>query len=134
MNSCLICLYVASMATSRKQAPKYRFCPACGNILYLDETKSGLCYRLSCPTCPLYFNITKTIVNSFPVTEFGGQDQDEIVDENKSNVHRQKTEVICPECNNNEAYFFQMQTRSADEPMTNFYECTNTKCKHNWRD
>jgi DNA-directed RNA polymerase III subunit RPC11 len=36
----------------------------------------------------------------------------------------QKTEVKCPnnECDSMEAFFQQLQTRSADEPMTNFYK------------
>jgi DNA-directed RNA polymerase III subunit RPC11 len=55
----------------------------------------------------------------------------------------------CPQCNNNRAYFFQIQTRSADEPMTiskfirvavyifftewySDYRCTT--CAHRWKD
>ncbi|MBD3312263.1 transcription factor S [archaeon] len=43
-----------------------------------------------------------------------------------------KTEVECPKCDNNEAYFYVKQTRSADESPTAFYTCT--KCGHKWRD
>ena len=43
-----------------------------------------------------------------------------------------KTDVRCPECDNNEAYYEQYQTRSADEPATTFYTCT--QCKHKWRE
>lgn len=35
-------------------------------------------------------------------------------------------------CDSNEALFYQLQIRSADEPMTNFYRCV--KCSTQWRD
>ena len=43
-----------------------------------------------------------------------------------------KTKAKCPKCGNNEAYYWIVQTRSADEPPTRFYKCT--KCKHVWRE
>lgn len=43
-----------------------------------------------------------------------------------------KTDMNCPVCNNQEAYYFQMQIRSADEPMTTFFRCT--KCSHRWNE
>jgi len=47
----------------------------------------------------------------------------------------EKTEgVICESCGHKEAYFKQIQIRSADEPMTIFYKCTNKKCGHKWRE
>ena len=35
-----------------------------------------------------------------------------------------KTEVTCPdnECGNGQAFFYQLQIRSADEPMTSFFK------------
>ena len=40
-------------------------------------------------------------------------------------------EKDCKSCGNREAYFWLKQTRSADEPPTQFYRCT--KCKYTWR-
>jgi len=40
--------------------------------------------------------------------------------------------VICPSCGNDEAYFWILQTRRADEPPTRFYKCT--KCGKVWRE
>ena len=36
--------------------------------------------------------------------------------------------VQCPgeECDNSQAYFYQVQIRSADEPMTTFYKVSGT--------
>lgn len=42
------------------------------------------------------------------------------------------TEEKCPKCGHNQAYYLQVQTRSADEPMTTYYRCV--KCAHNWKD
>lgn len=41
-------------------------------------------------------------------------------------------QVICPVCSADQAYYYQMQTRSADEPMTIFNTCV--ACKHSWRE
>lgn len=43
-----------------------------------------------------------------------------------------RTMAVCPACNHNEAYFMQMQIRSADEPMSIFYKCV--KCANQWND
>ena len=40
----------------------------------------------------------------------------------------------CPDCGHKKAFFMQIQTRSADEPMTTFYKCCDMKCGHRWRD
>jgi len=42
-----------------------------------------------------------------------------------------KTRIICPQCENPEAYWWMQQTRSADEPPTIFYRCTS--CSYSWR-
>ncbi len=43
-----------------------------------------------------------------------------------------KTRILCPKCENTEAYFVIRQTRSADEPETRIYRCC--KCNHSWRE
>lgn len=44
-----------------------------------------------------------------------------------------QTAAQCPkECGGSKAYFFQLQIRSADEPMTTFYKCV--ECSHQWRE
>jgi transcription elongation factor S-II len=37
----------------------------------------------------------------------------------------------CGRCKKNETTYYQMQTRSADEPMTTFITCVN--CNHHWK-
>ena len=43
-----------------------------------------------------------------------------------------KTEVTCPFCEHNKAYFKEIQIRSADEPSTVFYKCC--ECGKEWKD
>lgn len=42
------------------------------------------------------------------------------------------TDKICPKCENPKAYWWLQQTRSADEPPTQFFRCV--KCNHVWRE
>jgi len=41
------------------------------------------------------------------------------------------TKIMCPKCENMEAYWWMQQTRAADEPPTMFYRCK--KCSYSWR-
>jgi DNA-directed RNA polymerase subunit M/transcription elongation factor TFIIS len=40
--------------------------------------------------------------------------------------------VICKKCGGKQVNMTSKQTRSADEPMTNFYTCFNPRCGHHW--
>lgn len=44
------------------------------------------------------------------------------------------TVADCPECGHTEAFFKEMQTRSADEPATVFYMCASKTCAHRWKE
>ena len=39
--------------------------------------------------------------------------------------------INCPSCKSNKVHYYQLQTRSADEPMTTFCTCTN--CNKRWK-
>ena len=41
------------------------------------------------------------------------------------------TSIECPHCKNGIAFWWMLQTRSADEATTQFFRCT--KCSHTWR-
>ena len=52
----------------------------------------------------------------------------------KDEVPLPTTDKECPKCENLRAYWWLQQTRSADEPPTQFFRCSNIKCKHVWRE
>ena len=39
----------------------------------------------------------------------------------------------CMKCGSDDVFYYQKQTRSADEPMTVFYQCQADTCMHRWR-
>ncbi|MFH0848320.1 MAG: transcription factor S [archaeon] len=43
-----------------------------------------------------------------------------------------KTRAECPKCHHNEAFYWLVQTRGADESSTQFYRCV--KCGTTWRE
>ena len=55
-----------------------------------------------------------------------------VLDEDSSIAILPVTRAECSECNNIEAFWWLVQTRSSDEPETRFLRCT--KCKHTWRE
>ncbi|XP_053684705.1 DNA-directed RNA polymerase III subunit RPC10 [Sabethes cyaneus] len=126
-----VCVW--SVSCNNPSLTKYRtmlmFCPTCGNLLLVEEGTDSL--RFSCNTCPYICKIKRKIsTRIYPKLKevdhvMGGAAAWENVD---------STDADCPACAHNRAYFMQMQTRSADEPMTTFYKCCNPICGHNWRD
>ena len=57
--------------------------------------------------------------------------RDRIVVVEDDSIPMPVTAASCPKCDNNEAYYWTVQTRRGDEGATEFYRCT--KCKHTWR-
>ncbi|PAV90963.1 hypothetical protein WR25_19912 [Diploscapter pachys] len=92
------------------------FCPDCGTILQIEE--GAQCNQFSCPCCPYICPIVKKVSSKiFPKLK----DLDEVLGGPSAWENAQKTEERCPICSCETAYFMQLQTRSADEPMTIFY-------------
>ncbi|KAL9939507.1 hypothetical protein V8E36_001324 [Tilletia maclaganii] len=107
------------------------FCKSCGNMLTVSRESGS--NKWVCPSCPYEYAIMPQaqITQKVKLTRkqvddvMGGEDQWKNVD---------KTRAHCPKCDNEEAYFMMIQTRSADEPMTQFYKCTRQICSHQWRE
>ncbi|ORD95161.1 TFS2 [Enterospora canceri] len=49
----------------------------------------------------------------------------------KADIQAETTMFKCSKCKKNKCRYYQMQTRSCDEPMTTFVRCT--ECGHNWK-
>ena len=102
------------------------FCPFCCNLLIPEQTQS---LNLSCTACPYIYKLSVTLSNSSKNTV---KTIDKILGEEDDLKYANKCQIKCPKCYFNEAMFLEIQTRSADEPMTIFYQCT--KCRFDWKE
>ncbi|EPQ56864.1 hypothetical protein GLOTRDRAFT_73326 [Gloeophyllum trabeum ATCC 11539] len=95
------------------------FCPTCANLLIVSDEDGSNTWV--CQTCPYQFPITKQITSR---TKLERKKMDDTRDATEEMIGQSKIAAFCEKCGNNEAYFSQIQIRSADEPMTTFYKCT----------
>ena len=109
------------------------FCPLDGTLLQVrhseqtsEDAAEGYFF---CSTCRYSSVIARSVTNkAFPPRKqvddiLGGAAAWENVD---------RTAAVCPNCHYHEAFFMQIQIRSADEPMSVFYKCV--QCSHQWND
>lgn len=108
-----------------------KFCPWDGTILVLDNESNYSGYRFRCPIC-FYVDKIKADDTFILRTVYATKKVDDILGGDEAWKNVPETEALCPHCGNKRAYYMQLQTRSADEPMTVFYKCT--KCKEQWKE
>jgi len=99
-----------------------KFCPKCEIRLKRDSSNSILC-----PKC----GYTEGGSNKKETVEVEVESNFNVLSENEGKETLPTIKIECEKCGNNEAVWWMLQTRSADEPTTQFYRCT--KCKHTWR-
>ena len=102
-----------------------KFCPKCEKRMK-SRIEDGI---LSCPKCGLItereeksegkVDLIRDPPGSLKIME--GDDLDALP----------TTTIDCSRCGNDMAFWWMLQTRSADEPTTQFYRCT--RCTHTWR-
>jgi DNA-directed RNA polymerase III subunit RPC11 len=80
--------------------------------------------RLECRTCPYQHAITTPIYSR---REFERKEKEDVFGGPGAWDNAQKGRAQCPKdgCDGDEAAFFQVQIRSADEPMTSFYKVSS---------
>jgi len=105
------------------------FCPSCGNLVLVQSNQQE--NQFFCQTCPYQFAITRPYKNE---TKLKRKEVDDVLGGEEGWKNVDSTDVTCPKCEHDRAYFMQIQTRSADEPMSIFYKCTNHKCQHQWNE
>lgn len=102
-----------------------QFCPFDGTLLQV----TGEELRFFCPVCPYMHVPRKKHTATVPTNR---KRVDDVFNAQEALKGVDTTTIICPNCGHDEAGHYQVQIRSADEPMTTFYTCT--KCFHRWRD
>ncbi|KRH91748.1 putative DNA-directed RNA polymerase subunit M, partial [Pseudoloma neurophilia] len=101
----------------------FNFCPICQSILLLTHSNNNS-NILKCKNCNYFDDIALIKSEIF----FKRKQTEQIVrKQSLASCHKQ-----CDRCNNSMAYFHEMQTRSADEPMTIFYQCC--RCQFMWKE
>ena len=101
------------------------FCPTCGNLVLIRSTIGST--EAFCSTCPYQHRMNHVATTYVPLKK---KKKAEVLGQDWANAN--KISVVCDKCHNKMAYFFEVQIRSADEPMTRFYKCT--KCGEQWND
>ncbi|MDW8022009.1 MAG: transcription factor S [Nitrososphaerota archaeon] len=104
-------------------------CPRCGKVMALKKSSKP---AWTCFKCGYERPIEGSIIYT-KVHKRGKTAEIAVVDkEEEAKVLPVTTDVVCPKCGAREAYYWSIQTRSADEPMTQFFRCR--KCGHTWRE
>ncbi|KAJ5321175.1 hypothetical protein N7476_004177 [Penicillium atrosanguineum] len=112
------------------------FCPNCANALTISRMESTTQYpmginRFECRSCPYEHAVQ---VEYFEKTEMKQKEVEDVFGGKEEFANADSVATQCPaeHCNGDRAYFFQLQIRSADEPMTTFLKCTS--CGARWRE
>ncbi len=100
-----------------------KFCPNCE--VKLKKSDSGL----QCPKCD--YSEEQENKQTKKVVEEKTQSEFNVFTENDKDETLPTIKIECEKCGNDEAVWWMLQTRSADEPTTQFYRCT--KCRYTWR-
>lgn len=106
---------------------KLMFCLNCENMVIVEK-QSNINF-LTCLSCPYLQEIKSKIVRRFP-------NKTKKVDQIHGGKNELKYASVCSKkcikCLSETAMFMELQTRSADEPMTIFYECVD--CRVTWKE
>ena len=107
-----------------------RFCERCGTRLKIKQVKKGDNFTVLaiCERCG-YESKPETISHEGSNTEKVIR----VLEEEELNEIRTMpvVNVTCSKCGYNQAAWWLLQTRSSDEPPTQFYRCL--RCNHTWR-
>lgn len=108
-----------------------KFCPRDGMTLVLDNESSHGGYRFRCAVCPYVKKLQPNELLSLK-TKYETKKVGDVLGGEEAWKNVPETDAFCRACQHTRAYYMQLQTRSADEPMTIFYKCV--KCKKQWKE
>lgn len=107
-----------------------RFCPKCGARVILKKRDNLL--LLECHRCGYNAVVDENVreVSEVTTSRFEAVT---VVSGNTENIRALPTTTAeCPKCGYDKAYWWMVQTRSADEAPTRFFRCV--KCGYVWRE
>ncbi len=109
-----------------KKTVSIEFCQKCNSIMI--PVKKGKNTYLKCRNCG---SERRTGVKSLKIMESVKKKEGVTVLE-KDITPLPLTEKLCPKCSHPRSHWWLQQTRTADEPPTQFFRCE--KCKYTWRE
>ena len=102
-----------------------KFCPKCDTKLRKAATD-----RLECPKCGHEQGRASRGASSASAHDRGAGDFN-VLEGSEGKEALPTIEAECEKCGHGEAVWWMLQTRSADEPTTQFFRCTS--CGYTWR-
>jgi len=107
-----------------------KFCPKCGTRLRYKPQKDNA--KLVCDKCGYSQEAGSNITTPEGVEADLTSSTIKVLGEKEEKIKTMPTTNIdCPKCGHNVAFWWFLQTRSGDEPPTQFFRCE--KCSHTWR-
>lgn len=105
-----------------------RFCPKCDSRMKIKRVKKGD------KVVPMYVCVKCGYMEPADKTEAMKlvENEEEVIKVVGDEIRTLPTvEVVCPNCGYNKAVWWMAQTRSGDEPSTQFFRCL--RCGYTWR-
>ncbi|MHB1908115.1 MAG: transcription factor S [Nitrososphaerales archaeon] len=107
-----------------------KFCPKCGTRLKFKAQKPRS--LLFCEKCGFSENAGSGASMADVTVPEDSATEIKVVGEKEEKIQTMPTtNVECPKCGHGTAFWWFVQTRSGDEPPTQFFRCQ--KCGHTWR-
>ncbi len=98
------------------------FCDECGSMMRANEE------AWVCGSCG--HEQARDKASETTLTE--AQEKTEVIESGAEGSGLPTTDARCPNCENDRAFWYMQQIRSADESETRFFVCT--ECEHKWRE
>ncbi|CAI9156132.1 unnamed protein product [Rangifer tarandus platyrhynchus] len=123
-----------SVLSQHRAAPGVPLCPCIPSTHHengLIAEEGQRCRRFAGNTRPYVRKVARKVTDrKYPKLK----EVDDVLEGAAAWENVDSTAEPCPKCEHPRAHFLQLQTRSADEPMTTFCKCCNAQGGRRWRD